>query len=101
MIYAQSPTAHALVCPSMRISGVVPTFFDARTRLAREAVDTLSGHFKERLYEPIRRSTRLAEAPSYGKTILEYDPRSPGALAYKRLAEEVIARAGVLAGVSQ
>ena len=78
---------------TVRISGVVPTFFDARTRLAREAVDTLSGHFKERLYEPIRRSTRLAEAPSHRQTIFEYAPDSPGAEDYRRLVARYVAGA--------
>jgi chromosome partitioning protein len=78
---------------TVRISGVVPTFFDARTRLAREAVDTLSGHFKERLYEPIRRSTRLAEAPSHRQTIFEYAPDSPGAEDYRRLVARYVANA--------
>src|SRR5690348_2318131 len=78
---------------SVRISGVVPTFFDARTRLAREAVETLSGHFKERLYEPIRRSTRLAEAPSHRQTIFEYAPESVGAEDYRRLVERFVANA--------
>ncbi len=78
---------------TVRISGVVPTFFDARTRLAREAVDTLSGHFGERLYEPIRRSTRLAEAPSHRQTIFEYAPDSPGAEDYRRLVARYVAGA--------
>jgi chromosome partitioning protein len=75
---------------SVRISGVVPTFFDARTRLAREAVETLAGHFKERLYEPIRRSTRLAEAPSHRQTIFEYAPDSSGADDYRRLVTRYV-----------
>jgi chromosome partitioning protein len=78
---------------TVRISGVVPTFFDGRVRLSREAVDTLSGHFKERLYEPIRRSTRLAEAPSHRQTIFEYAPDSPGAEDYRRLVERYVANA--------
>ena len=78
---------------TVRIAGVVPTFFDARTRLAREAVNTLSGHFKERLYEPIRRSTRLAEAPSHRQTIFEYAPDSPGAEDYRRLVDRFVASA--------
>jgi chromosome partitioning protein len=77
----------------VRIAGVVPTFFDARTRLAREAVETLSGHFKERLYEPIRRSTRLAEAPSHRQTIFEYAPDSPGADDYRRLVDRFVSSA--------
>jgi chromosome partitioning protein len=78
---------------AVRLSGVVPTFYDARTRLAREAVDTLSGHFKERLYEPIRRSARLAEAPSHRQTIFEYAPDSQGAEDYRRLVERYVANA--------
>jgi chromosome partitioning protein len=78
---------------SVRVSGVVPTFFDARTRLAREAVDTLSGHFKDRLYEPIRRSTRLAEAPSHRQTIFEYAPESSGADDYRRLVARYVSNA--------
>jgi len=78
---------------TVRISGVVPTFFDARVRLAREAVETLSGHFKDRLYEPIRRSTRLAEAPSHRQTIFEYAPSSPGAEDYRRLVDRFVATA--------
>ena len=51
-----------------------------------------SGHFKERLYEPIRRSTRLAEAPSHRQTIFEYAPDSHGAEDYRRLVERYVAR---------
>jgi chromosome partitioning protein len=78
---------------TVRISGVVPTFFDPRIRLAREAVETLAGHFKERLYEPIRRSTRLAEAPSHRQTIFEYAPESSGAEDYRRLVARYVAGA--------
>ncbi len=78
---------------SVRISGVVPTFYDARTRLAKEAVETLSGHFKERLYDPIRRSTRLAEAPSHRQTIFEYAPDSQAAEDYRRLVDRYVANA--------
>jgi chromosome partitioning protein len=78
---------------NVRISGVVPTFFDGRTRLSREAIDTLRGHFKERLYDPIRRSTRLAEAPSHRKTIFEYAPESHGASDYRSLVERFVKNA--------
>jgi chromosome partitioning protein len=81
---------------TVRISGVVPTFFDSRTKLAREAVDTLSGHFKERLYSPIRRSTRLAEAPSKRQTIFEYAPDSHGADDYRQLVERYIGNAAAV-----
>jgi chromosome partitioning protein len=78
---------------AVRISGVIPTFYDARTRLAKEALDTLTGHFKERMYEPIRRSTRLAEAPSHRQTIFEYAPDSQAADDYRRLVERYVASA--------
>jgi chromosome partitioning protein len=77
--------------------GVVLTMYDPRTNLAKEVVDEISQHFpKEKFDTLIPRNIRLSEAPSYGKTILEHDPRSPGALAYKALAEEVIARAATM-----
>lgn len=72
---------------TVKIAGVVPTFFDARTLLSREALETLRGHFKERLYDPIRRSTRLAEAPSHRQSIFEYAPDSTGAEDYRRLVD--------------
>lgn len=77
---------------SVTITGVLPTFYDARIRLAREAVETLRGHFRERLYEPVRRSTRLAEAPSHRQTIFEYDSESPGAEDYRKVVDRVLQR---------
>ncbi|HEX8728967.1 MAG TPA: AAA family ATPase [Ktedonobacterales bacterium] len=77
--------------------GVVLTMFDPRTKLGSEVVREISEHFpKEKFEKIIPRNVRLGEAPSYGMTILEHDPRSPGALAYRGLAEEVIARAATL-----
>lgn len=75
---------------SVQILGVVPTFFDGRVRLAKEALDTLRGHFQDKLFDPIRRSTRLAEAPSHRQTIFEYDPHSAGADDYRKLVERVV-----------
>ena len=72
---------------SVRIAGVVPTFFDPRTRLARESIATLRGHFKDRCLEPIRINTRLAEAPTHRKTIFEHAPESHGAEDYRRLVD--------------
>jgi chromosome partitioning protein len=84
--------------PRISLFGVVLTMFDPRTKLGSEVVREIGEHFpKEKFSTIIPRTVRLAEAPSFGQTILEHDPRSPGALAYKQLAEEVIARA--LAGV--
>jgi chromosome partitioning protein len=79
--------------PDLYIAGVVLTMFDPRTRLAGEIVREVRNHFpKEAFQTVINRSVRLSEAPSFGQSILDYDPSSPGALAYRTLAEEVIAR---------
>jgi chromosome partitioning protein len=66
---------------------VLPTFFDGRTRLAREAYTTLRGHFRSKCLDPIRHNTRLAEAPAHRKTIFEYAPESNGATDYERVVE--------------
>ena len=75
---------------SVRISAVLPTFFDGRTRLGREVLSTLQGHFKTKCLEPIRLNTRLAEAPSHRKTIFEYAPQSHGAEDYNRVVDWLI-----------
>ena len=76
---------------AVRISAVLPTFYDGRTRLAREVLETLQGHFKHKCLEPIRHNTRLAEAPSHRKTIFEYAPVSHGAADYNRVVDWVLA----------
>ncbi|MSP58819.1 MAG: ParA family protein [Myxococcales bacterium] len=75
---------------SVRLTGVVPTFYDGRTKLSQEAVETLRGHFKERLFDPIRRNTKLAEAPSHRQTIFEYAPDSHGAEDYHKLIDRFV-----------
>lgn len=80
---------------NVRITGVVPTFYDSRVKLAKEALETMRGHFGAKLCEPIRRSTRLAEAPSHRQTIFEYAADSHGAEDYKLLVDRFIA-AGVV-----
>lgn len=71
----------------MRIAAVVPTFYQTNLRKNREILRSLRSYFHDRLTEPIRSSVRLSEAPSYGKTIFEYSPRSAGAIDYRRLVE--------------
>ena len=79
--------------PTLEIGGVILTMFDPRTRLATEVVREIRTHFPKEVFQTvIGRNVRLSEAPSHGKSILEYDPNSPGALAYRALAEEVISR---------
>jgi ATPases involved in chromosome partitioning len=79
--------------PSLYILGVVLTMFDSRTRLASEIVREVRHHFPQETFQTIiNRNVRLSEAPSFGQSILDYDSTSPGGLAYRALAEEVIAR---------
>ncbi len=79
--------------PNLNVMGVVRTLFDGRNRLSLEVAEQLVSHFGEKLFETIiPRNIRLAEAPSYGQPIMDYDEKSTGALAYAALAEEVLAR---------
>ncbi|QBD80603.1 ParA family protein [Ktedonosporobacter rubrisoli] len=79
--------------PGLKLAGVLLTMFDPRTRLSGEIVREVRSHFPEEAFQTIiSRNVRLSEAPSYGQSILDYDPTSPGALAYRALAEEVMAR---------
>jgi chromosome partitioning protein len=79
--------------PDLYIAGAILTMFDPRTRLAGEIVREVRNYFpKETFQTIINRNVRLSEAPSFGQAILDYDPTSPGALAYQALAEEVMAR---------
>ena len=79
--------------PDLYIAGVVLSMFDPRTRLAGEIVREVRNHFPKEVFQTIiNRNVRLSEAPSFGQSILDYDPNSPGAVAYRTLAEEVMAR---------
>jgi len=75
----------------VQIQGVLPTFFDARARICRDAVDALKEHFGDRVLPPIRQATRLKEAPAQGKTIFEYAPESNAAEDYARVVD-ILAR---------
>ena len=87
--------AQKKVNPNLDIEGVVLTMLTTNTNLGLEVIDSIKGFFKERVYDTIiPRLIRLAEAPSHGKPILEYEPRSRGTLAYLNLAKEVIAKNG-------
>jgi len=81
------------VNPRLELVGVVMTMYDGRTKLSQQVVDEVRQHFAERVFDTmIPRSTRLAEAPSFGKPIIHYDKYSPGAAAYELLAQEVLSR---------
>ncbi len=79
--------------PSLKVMGVVMTMYDSRTLLSAQVVNEVRKYFPHEIFETIiPRSVRLAEAPSYGQSILEYDADSRGARAYESLAAEIIAR---------
>jgi len=78
---------------NLEIGGIVMTMFDSRTKLSAQVVAEVRQHFGGRVYEIIiPRTVRLSEAPSFGKSILEYDPRGSGAGAYRALAREFLKR---------
>ncbi len=79
--------------PDVTIEGVLLTMYDDRTNLAQQVTETLREYFKERLFRTvIPRNVRLAEAPSHGKPVALYDPRSRGTEAYLELANEFMTR---------
>ena len=81
------------VNPKLEIGGVVMTMYDIRTNLSRQVVEEVKKHLPGRVFgSVIPRTVRLSEAPSFGKTIFDYDPTSPGASAYRQLGREVIER---------
>ena len=79
--------------PELSIEGVLLTMYDDRTNLAQQVTETLREYFREILYRTvIPRNVRLAEAPSHGKPVAIYDPRSRGTEAYFELTGEFLAR---------
>ena len=76
--------------PQLTVSTIVLTMYDARTRLSAGVADEVRTHFSQQvLRTAIPRSVRISEAPSYGQTVLTYDPTSPGALSYREAALEL------------
>ena len=83
--------------PDLRVSAIVLTMYDGRTRLASQVVHEVRTHFGERVLDTVvPRSVRVSEAPSYGQTVLTYDANSPGSLAYREVAEQLDAIASEL-----
>jgi chromosome partitioning protein len=90
------------VNPNLDIFGVVMTMFDGRTKLSNEVVGEVRNLLGARVFETvIPRTTKLAEAPSYGKPIIHYDKYSSGSAAYELLAQEVVARLNGAQNASQ
>jgi chromosome partitioning protein len=77
--------------PELTVGGILLTMYDGRTRLAAQVAEEVRRHFGATVLETvIPRSVRLSEAPSYGQTVLTYDPTSPGALTYRLAAEQLL-----------
>jgi len=77
--------------PNLEVLGAVLTMYDKRNKLSEEILHQLYQYFPNRIFRSvIPRNVRLTEAPSFGKTILEYDPKSKGAKSYERLAREIL-----------
>lgn len=77
--------------PELKIAGALMTMYDDRHKLTREVFDELYRYFPNKIFRTvIPRNSKLAEAPSFGKSILYYDPKNKGAKAYERLARELI-----------
>ena len=77
--------------PQLTIGGIILTMFDSRTKLSASVVEDVRKFFKDSAFETVvPRNVRLSEAPSHGKTIFQYDDKSTGAKAYKKLAKEFI-----------
>jgi len=82
--------------PALALAGVLLTMYDDRTNLSQQVTENLKAFFGDKLFKTtIPRNIRLAEAPSHGKPVALYDPRSRGAEAYQELALELLARDGV------
>ncbi|HRY22437.1 MAG TPA: ParA family protein [Candidatus Dojkabacteria bacterium] len=79
--------------PKLVIGGVILTMYDSRTKLSENVVSDVKEFFKDTAFKTVvPRNVRLSEAPSYGQTIFQYDDKSTGALAYRKLANEFIKR---------
>jgi len=82
--------------PELKVTGVVLTMYDGRTKLSKEVAEQVRNHFGEVAFDTvIPRSVRLSEAPSYGEPIEAFDPMSRGAIAYRQLGREFLNRHGL------
>ena len=76
---------------SLEIEGILFTMYDSRTNLSRDVVEEVRKYFRGKIFKSvIPRNVRVSEAPSYGKPVVVYDKKSKGAIAYKKLAKEVM-----------
>ena len=88
--------------PGLHVSTILLTMYDSRTNLAQQVAQEVREHFPQQtLRTTVPRSVRVSEAPSYGQTVLTYDPGSSGALAYLEAARELAERGGTAAGTKE
>ena len=81
--------------PTLHVSTILLTMYDARTRLAEQVVEEVRTHFGDTVLRTrIPRSVRVSEAPGYGQSVVTYDPVSRGALSYVEAAREPAGRSG-------
>lgn len=81
---------NSLLHHPVQIYGVLPTFYDARARICRDAWGTLKEHFGDRCFHPVRSTTKIKEAPAQGKTIFEFAPDSHAAADYQRVVDRIV-----------
>jgi chromosome partitioning protein len=81
---------NSLLHHPVSIYGVLPTFYDARARICRDAWGTLKEHFGERCFQPVRSTIKIKEAPAQGRTIFEYAPDSHAAADYQAVVDRLI-----------
>jgi chromosome partitioning protein len=78
--------------PDLAVSTILLTMYDSRTRLAQQVAEEVRSHFGDVVLKTaVPRSVRVSEAPSYGQTVITYDPGSAGALTYLEAAREIAA----------
>ena len=83
--------------PDLRLSTILLTMYDGRTRLSAQVAEEVRAHFPQQvLRTSVPRSVRISEAPSHGQTVMTYDPNSSGALSYLEAASELADRGAAL-----
>jgi chromosome partitioning protein len=83
---------HAHLGHTVKVGGVLPTFYDARAKICRDALDAMKKHFGDLTLPPVRQNVKLREAPSHKKTIFEHDPQSAGSEDYRLVVSYILER---------
>jgi chromosome partitioning protein len=83
---------HAHLGHTVKVGGVLPTFYDARAKICRDSLDAMKKHFGDLTLPPIRQNVKLREAPSHKKTIFEHDPSCPGSEDYRVVVSYMLER---------